>query len=296
LRVLITGGTGLLGKAILASAPPNYTIGFTYSKNYLTDFFPGVESFKVDLEDPDSLVQAIHKFEPTRIIHCAAMGSVDEAENQREKARRVNVEILKPLIELSNKENILFQLISTNAVYDGEHPPYNEKSERSSVNYYGALKIEAENFVSSECKKFVIIRPILLYGIPLQGRRDNPFSWIYNTLRMGKEIKLVDDVFTMPLLDSDCAKVCWEAGNFAGESFNVSGPNKLTLYDFALEIAEIFSLDPSLIKPIKSDTLKTIAPRPRDTSFDIMKIRKILNIEPLKTRDGLAKIKSQLNQ
>ena len=294
-KILITGGTGLLGKAILSTAPKEFEVGFTYSKDFPHDFFIGTPSFKIDLENPETLVDVIDKFKPSRVIHCAAMGSVDEAENQKEKARRVNVEILEPLVNISNKHNILFQLISTNAVYDGKNPPYNEDSIRSSVNYYGKLKIEAEDYVIKNCKKFIIIRPILLYGVPLEGRRDNPFSWIYKTLKSNKEIKLVNDVYTMPLFDIDCAKVCWKAGDFPGESFNVAGSNKLSLFEFALQIADIFSLDKNLILPILSDSLKSIAPRPKDTSFDIKKIQTKLNINPLNTIEGLNEIKKCLN-
>jgi dTDP-4-dehydrorhamnose reductase len=294
-RVLVTGGTGLLGKAVMESAPKDVVLGFTFSRDFPSNYFSSNQSYKVQLEEPETFLEAIKKFEPSLIIHCAAMGSVDEAEAHPEKAKKINVDILKPLIEISNERDITFQLVSTNAVYDGENPPYSEESFRSSVNYYGYLKILAEDLLQKECKNYIIIRPILMYGIPLEGRRENPFSWIYKTLKNEKEIRLVDDVFTMPLLDSDCARVCWESRHFTGESFNVAGNERLTLYHFALKIAEKFNFRKDLIIPVPSDYFSTIAKRPRDTCFNISKIQDRLKIFPRDIESGLTEIKRRLN-
>lgn len=293
-KVLITGGTGLLGKALCLSANDKYQIAITHSNTIPNGFAKSMNAFKANLEEPTEFIRIIKDFKPNIVIHTASMGSVDETEKNKDYARTINLEILNPLIDSMNKTDSMIVFISTNAVYDGESPPYNEKSEQRSVNYYGELKILAEELIRRNARKFVIIRPMLMYGWPLEGRRDNPFSWIVKKLSKGEPLKLVNDTVTMPLLDRDCANVCWKALDFSREDFNISGSEQITFYEFGCAIAEEFGFDKSLLSPVGSDAFPAIAKRPRDTSYDISKVRDKLGITPLGVRDGIRFLKGNL--
>jgi len=291
-RILITGGTGLLGKALLLTSPEVEKIGITHLHDISSvTFNKPIETYKVDLGDSDTLIKAIHDFKPTIVIHTAGMGSVDEAEKNQNLAKKLNLDILNPLINSSNKIDASLVFISSNAVYDGENPPYREDSIQKSVNYYGELKILSEKYVKENAKKYIIIRPILMYGWPEEGRRDNPFSWIHKKLSQKEPLKLVNDTVTMPLLDRDCALVCWKSLDFLGHEFNIAGSEQTTFYDFGKVIAEEFGFDSELLSPVGSDAFPTIAKRPKDTSFDISKVRKLLGINPVGIREGTRYLK-----
>lgn len=290
-KILITGGTGLLGKALILTAPENTRIAITHLHEITSDVLNSIESYKMSLDDSDSLLKVVKDFKPDVVFHTAGMGSVDEAEKNQEYAKKINLEILSPLVKSVNELNALLVFISSNAVYEGDNPPYSEKSEQKSVNYYGELKIQAEKFIRENAKQFIIIRPILMYGWPQTGRRDNPFSWIVKKLGNNEPMKLVNDTITMPLLDRDCANVCWKSLSFVGEDFNVAGSEQITFYDFGKVIAEEFGFDSKLLTPVGSDAFPTIARRPRDTSYDISKIERLLGINPVGVREGTRYLK-----
>ncbi|MCK6380633.1 MAG: SDR family oxidoreductase [Leptospiraceae bacterium] len=290
-RILITGGTGLLGKALIATAPVDAIIAVTYMNDMISNLPASIESKKINLEFPDDLFRFVKEFKPDVLFHTAGIGSVDDAEKNQTHAKKINYDTLAPLVECLNKLHSTLVFISSNAVYDGESPPYNEESEQRAVNYYGQLKILSEKYVRENSSQYIIIRPILIYGWPQEGRRDNPFSWIVKKLSNNEPMKLVNDTVTMPLLDRDCANVCWKSLSFPGQSFNVAGSEKTTFYDFGKVIAEEFGFNSDLLSPVGSDAFPTIAKRPRDTSYDISKIRTLLEFHPVGIREGARYLK-----
>jgi len=62
-------------------------------------------------------------------------------------------------------------------------------------------------------------------------------------------------------------------------------------FDFAIKIAEKFSLDSSLIKPILTEDLKQIAPRPLQSGLVTARLVKILDVVPPSINDCLEEIK-----
>ncbi|MBI4335622.1 MAG: sugar nucleotide-binding protein, partial [Candidatus Omnitrophica bacterium] len=60
----------------------------------------------------------------------------------------------------------------------------------------------------------------------------------------------------------------------------------------AREVADTFGLDKQLISPVKSSFFPSIAPRPKNTSFKIDKMRSELPVCPAGIREGLALMKN----
>ena len=54
-RVLITGGTGLLGKALILNAPENTKIAITHLQEVTSDVLNLIESYKMSLDDSECL-------------------------------------------------------------------------------------------------------------------------------------------------------------------------------------------------------------------------------------------------
>jgi len=159
-------------------------------------------------------------------------------------------------------------------VFDGRTPFYTETDLVNPINYYGQLKVEAENIVKGSNIPWAIVRPILMYGWPYPGERDNPVVWWVRSLGNGKPIKVVDNVFSKPLPAWSCAEVIWAVlqQNRSG-IYHAAGRAHVSLYEFALQTAEVFGLDGNLITPVPDSYFPEIAPRPRDTSFDTTKMK-----------------------
>jgi dTDP-4-dehydrorhamnose reductase len=293
-RVLVTGGTGLLGVAIQRSAPKDIQ-GF--SIYFPERSLPVPLPFPVRDADVSGRMQMQSVFEwakPDVVIHAAAIGSVDFAERNREQTRKINVGGTEIVAELCQIYESRLIYVSSNAVFDGRTPLYSETAPVNPINYYGQLKVDAENVVSESTIPWAIVRPILMYGWPYPGERDNPVVWWVRSLENGKPIKVVDNVFSKPLPAWSCADAIWALirQNRTG-IYHAAGHDHISLYRFALLTAEVFGLDARLITPVPDSYFPEIAPRPQDTSFDTTKIETELGMKTVGVRDGLLKMKAE---
>jgi dTDP-4-dehydrorhamnose reductase len=292
-RVLITGGTGILGRALMQNCPIDIQIFVTYFRDCWNGVLP-CPAMQLDIANKEQPLQVIIEWaRPDVIIHAAGVGNVDFAENNRSITRSINIGGIENIIDACRRNNIKLIYISTNAVFDGGNAPYTEDSERSPVNYYGHLKVEAEDLVKNSGLRYSIVRAILMYGWHYPQSRLNPVTnWIH-LLGEGKTINIVNDRYSQPLFAEDCANIIWEIVNKDKLGiYQVAGPDRVTLFDFATKTAEIFGFDKRLIKPVPSSYFPEIAPRPIDTSFSISKIKKEMVTNPLGIIEGLKRMKS----
>ena len=296
-RVLLTGGTGLLGYALQKTAPTGVSCFSTY---YPERTSPPTLPFPLqaaDVADPVAMETIFQWAQPNVVIHTAAIGSVDYAENNRAEAARVNLGGTRVIAELCERFRARLVYLSSNAVFDGRNPPYRETSPVNPINYYGQLKVEAEAIVSQCAIPWAIVRPILMYGQPYPGERTNPVLWWINSLREARPIRVVDNVFSKPLPAWSCAEVIWKIiqDNRVG-LYHAAGSDHLSLYQFALRTAEVFGLDASLIEPVCDSFFPEIAPRPQDTSFHTGKMEQELGVKPVGVDQGLRRLKSEMER
>jgi len=293
-RILLTGGTGLLGVAIQQLAPENIK-GFSvyFPERSLPTSLP-FSILVADVTDRKRMKSVFEWAMPDVVIHTAAIGSVDFAEINREHTRKVNVGGTEIVVELCETFKSRLVYISSNAVYDGRNPLYSEITPVNPINYYGHLKVEAENIVHKSGLPWAIIRPILMYGWPYPGERENPVVWWVRSLENGKPIKVVDNVFSKPLPAWSCAEVIWAVirQNRTG-IYHAAGRDHLSIYQFALRVGEVFNLDTGLITPVPDSYFPEIAPRPQDTSFDTTKMEKELGVQTVGVNEGLMRMKSE---
>lgn len=293
-RVLVTGGTGLLGVAIQQSAPKDiqgFSIYFPERSLPVPLPFPILAA---DVSDRMEMQSVFEWAKPDVVIHTGAIGSVDFAEINREQTRIINVGGTEVVAELCQIYESRLIYISSNAVFDGRTPLYSETAPVNPINYYGQLKVDAENVVRESTIHWTILRPILMYGWPYQGERDNPVVWWVRSLENNKPIKVVDNVFNKPLPAWSCAEVIWAIiqQNRTG-IYHAAGRDHISLYQFALLTAAVFGLNASLITPVPDSYFPEIAPRPKDTSFDTTKMETELGVKTVGVRDGLFKMKAE---
>jgi len=291
-RVLITGGTGILGKALMENCPGNVQIFVTYLRDFWGNEL-SCPSMKLDIVNKEDTLRAITEWaRPDVVIHAAGIGNVDFTENNRSIAEGITVDGTNNVIDACRRNGIKLIYISSNAVFDGRNPPYAEDSERLPVNYYGRLKVRAEDLVLSSGLNYAIVRAILMYGWHFHQSRPNPVTNWIRLLGEGKAINVVNDRYSQPLLAEDCARVIWDIvyKERAGV-YHVSGADRVSLFEFALKTAEVFGLDKKLIRPVPSSYFQEIAPRPVDTSFSTDRIKKEMGIYPVGIKKGLRRMK-----
>ncbi|MDW7681208.1 MAG: sugar nucleotide-binding protein, partial [bacterium] len=144
--------------------------------------------------------------------------------------------------------------------------------------------------------KHAIVRTMVLYGTGI-AVRPNFVTWLIAALQQKRQVNIVTDQIGNPTLADELAAAILKIIQVEKmDIFHVSGSEIVDRYHFALKIAEVFDLDSDLIKPIQTQQLKQIAPRPLKSGFIIDKAVRELDCELSDAEQGLKKIKKQLKK
>jgi dTDP-4-dehydrorhamnose reductase len=136
----------------------------------------------------------------------------------------------------------------------------------------------------------------LVYGLANDLSRSNIILWVKSSLEAGKQIQVVDDQVRTPTLAEDLAAGCiLMAEQGATGIFNISGSELLTPYQMAMETADYFGLDKSLINQTDSTLFTQPAKRPMKTGFVIEKAKNQLGYRPKTFREGISILAKQLS-
>lgn len=281
-RLLVTGGSGLLGSKIVKQAKNGYMVVPTYHAHALF-----LNSVKLDIANKQEVFKVIQHFKPQIVIHTAAETNVDKCEINKTWAWKANSEGTRNIAEACAKINAKLIYVSTDYVFDGDKGFYVEVDEPNPVNYYGKTKLKGEEFVKTNCKDYVIARASVIYGWHLW--KANFTTWVINSLRCCKRIEVVDDHYNSPILADNLAQALLEITKKGlNDTYHTSGSERINRYEFAVKIAKTFHLDTSLIKPIRMSNLKIwVAKRPRDSSLRIDKAQKQLKTRLLNIEESL---------
>ena len=141
--------------------------------------------------------------------------------------------------------------------------------------------------------RWMIIRPILLYGIPRTGGRGNWATRALDFMCNGHKLYIVNDTVTQPTYAADCARAIWAllGGGYDGV-FNIGSEERVSLYQFVECIANVYGMSMKKVVAVSSSHFRNMAPRPGDTTYDLIKL-KSLNIEaviPGSIMDGLRRM------
>ena len=148
-KILITGGKGQLGQTLYLNLRGLYKITNTSRTDFL-------DCMKLDISDTSQVKDVLSRCVPDIIINCASYNNVDKSEDNKRYARNTIVSGLLNLINNSNKDCKIIH-ISSDYVFNGEKEKYLETDIPNPINYYGKLKLEAENLLHSSNKNYAII-------------------------------------------------------------------------------------------------------------------------------------------
>jgi nucleoside-diphosphate-sugar epimerase len=135
-RIGLTGSTGSLGKVILKN---NKNINF--------------KCFKGDITNRFQVFDWIRKNDIDVILHLAAIVPIKEVNRNKVKAKKVNFNGTKNIVDACIEKKIRwFFFSSTSHVYKSSHKKISENSFKKPVSYYGQTKLLAENYIKNKFK------------------------------------------------------------------------------------------------------------------------------------------------
>jgi len=285
-KLLIIGGSGLVGSKLVQYTSSNYKIHFTYNTNKIT--FDNIPSTQIDLLDNRSeIINLIKKFQPDIIVNTAAHRSVDLCEINHTIADKLHVEITQDITQASKDIDSKLIYFSTDAVFPGElNKKYTELDKPNPVNYYGETKLKAEKITLNGSPKNVVLRTSVIYGWHPKSRFTN---WILQTLQTEKIVDPFIDQYNTPTLVDDLVKSLLKIfeKNISG-LYHATGKSCLNRYEFALIMADIFNLNKKLVKSVTSKEKKQDAPRPISTCLNSNKLEKLIDFNFKDIQNGVS--------
>ena len=297
-KIVVTGSNGLLGQTLvnlLMKQPSNYSIyGLSRGENR-----SGRDDFsyhRIDITNFNELNHLLRTIQPDFIVNTAAMTNVDTCEEQKEACLQINVEAVENLTKICSEIHAHLIHISTDFIFDGEKGYYKETDLPNPISFYGNSKLKSEEIVVSAGISYSILRTILVYGKVNNLARNNIVLWVKEMLEKKNKITIVNDQFRMPTYVEDLALACkLSIDQNAKGIFNISSNHLLSIFEIALQIAEVFGLQKEFIVPISTEILNQKAPRPPKTGFNLSKTNRELGLHTQSFKEDLKRFKESLS-
>jgi len=287
-RILITGGSGLLGSNLVRRLGSAFDVYATYYSH--PAFMPDGRFVPLDIRDEKMVRSVFQTVRPRLVIHTAALADVDYCEEHPKEARAINVDGTENVTKASQKIGARLIHISTDSVFDGEKGMYREEDTPSPVNVYGRTKLEGEKRVLDLSFDSIIIRTAF-YGRSLHGGTSLA-EWVITSLRDGNSIPGFTDVFFSPLFLGDLIEIIMKMyrQDISGV-YHVGSREGCSKYHFGVKLAESCGLDATKIRPSSITEAGLKAPRPRNLSLDVTKLSHTLGISLSSVEEGIKRFK-----
>lgn len=276
-KIAITGSTGLIGSRIIELLNGDF------------EFIPLIEG-QIDITKKDTIWNALKNQNFDILFHLAAYTNVDGAEQEIEKARRINIIGTKNVFDIVKKKRKKFIYVSTDFIFDGKRPPFYEDSIPHPLSYYAQTKFEGENIVKNQA---MIVR----FSYPYRAKYELKSDFV-KRIKMSLEEKkslplITNSLITPTFIDDIVLAMKYLLNNYSAKIFHIVGADSLSPFHAGNLIAKMFNLDQKLITQTTFDEYLTQkAPRPQ---YSEIKSKKN-NFYRMKTfEEGLREIKYQIS-
>ena len=289
-KLLITGASGFLGWHLCQQARKKWQVYGTYHTHKVK--IPGVTLVKIDLTDAPAVKQLFANLKPDGIIHTAAQSKPNFCQQHPEESYQINVTASLNLARLCADYSIPCAFTSTEMVFNGLNPPYQETDPLCPVNLYGEQKVMAEQGMLQHYPQTVICRMPLMFGMatPTAISFIQPFI---KSLREGQELQLFIDEFRNPVSASTAAQGLLLALAKAEGILHLGGKERISRYQFGLLMAEVLQLPQTTLKSCRQQDVLMAASRPPDTCLDSSKAF-ALGYQPPSLREELAALRGKV--
>ena len=278
MKILLTGSTGQLGKAIIDKKP------------YYHDLLLPKRA-ELDLSKRKNCQSFLELHKPDFIINAGAFTNVDLAETESDLCSSINTEAPLVFANMLKKNGGNLLQISTDYVFDGcQNSPYKVNDIRNPISKYGYSKARCEELIEeilTPTQQVVILRTSWLIG----PKGKNFLFKILNLHKNKKEFSVVSDQIGAMYSTEDVAEICWKLiSNWELVSKKRNYINHWTCqgvtswFDIAIEIGDIATKygilkSPAKIHSTKTENYPTLAKRPMYSILDCATTREIIGIE-----------------
>jgi len=252
LKVVVTGAGGMVGCAVEGYCRSRDDLVFAYDHRTL------------DVANLEEVTRILERDRPDAVINCAAWTDVDGCESDQKRAFAANARGPENLAIASNAVEARLVTISTDYVFDGDKEGfYTQADQPNPQGVYAKSKLEGERRAASVHKRNVVVRTGFIFG---PGGR-NFLSTIVQRARNGESLKAISDAVGTPTYALDLAVRLRDlaTGDFSGIFHVVNAGEGATYEQFADEALRLAGYHDLKVEPVRMDSLKRPAPRPRNS-------------------------------
>jgi len=280
LKILITGASGLVGRALTAHA---------IAKG---DEVAAFDRQSLDITDAHAVNEIIQSARPEVVINCAAWTDVDGCESDPEHAERANALAPELLARNCREIDALLITISTDYVFDGTKEGfYTQRDQPNPISVYGRSKLEGERRAQAAWARTMVVRSGYIFG----AAGKNFLSTVVERARSGTAIMAIDDMFGTPTHARELAQRLRQLADvdLPGTYHVVNAGEGVSFYDFARAALQISGDDGVEIKRVRLAELNRPAPRPQKSRLRCL-LSPAIGLEPLPDwRDALDRFVSE---
>jgi dTDP-4-dehydrorhamnose reductase len=255
MRLLVTGGAGMLGQAVAAAA------------TRLGHDVVALSRAELDVTDADHVRRVVAAAEPRAVVNCAAWTDVDGAETAEAAATAVNGDGAGNVARAAAEVGARIVHVSTDYVFDGEREhagggagePWIESDPVNPLGAYGRSKLAGEQQVAAATPEHAIVRAAWLYGA---GGRN----FVDTMLALGDErdeVSVVTDQVGSPTWTVHLAEGLVELAERGGDVgiLHATGGGACSWYELAVEVFDRAGMRCRVL-PTTSDRFPRPARRP----------------------------------
>ncbi len=288
-KVLITGGSGLLGQFLNLTISNQCKLHTTFKNNpgNCKDFPFSV----VDILNEDELKELFENVKPDIVIHSAAITNPVQKENQTSKEYfDTNVNATKNIAILCEQYESKMIYISTDLVYAGYRGSFlKEDAKLIPASLYAETKLVGEMKVKESTDNYLILRTALLYGFGLNHSKCH-FQNMYVDLKNRKPVKLFTDQLRTPISLTDASLIIAQLVkmDLINETINLGGTERVSRFEMGEMLCDLAGLDKNLLQKITMDEIPNF-PKVEDVSLNIDKLIS-LNLKPRSIEENINEI------
>lgn len=253
MKVLVTGGAGLVATHLLRVRPPGVEAEVTWRHAAPP---AGVVAHRCELASATEVDDLLAGVAPDVVVHTAySMGRradiVDASTNVAAACAASGAALVH---------------LSSDVVFDGEHPPYSEGDEPAPVTDYGRWKLAAESAVLDRVPDACITRTSLIVSLdpPDRGTR-----WLLDAVRAGERPTLFHDEIRSAIRAEDLARTIWALVGLDRQEragvWHLPGPEALSRAEVGRRVLVAAGVDPSVA--VEASVRDHPDPRPPDLAL-----------------------------
>lgn len=287
-KLLITGGSGFVGRNLAEFFAPRYSVVTTYMSS--AAHASPARSIQLDVRDSEATLREFERVAPDVVIHAAGNKNVRFCEDNPSEAYRLNAEGTRNVARACRATGAKMLYLSTDLVFGGVDGNYKETDAPRPASVYGESKLEGERLALEELGGgAAVCRTGGIYG------SGSPLlSWLAAELSAGRAVDCFVDVFNTPTYAENLAEMLEAviSKRLAGV-FHTAGRERVSRFDFFRSYALAFGLDIKLLSPASREGREAGAFLQPDASLSTERSSRMLGVPFDSVEEGFARLKAR---